>query len=293
VAGELAAVHLDPVEKKPLFHFLPGSLTFSLGSLGCNFSCLFCQNSEISQYSGHWKRRGRGVTPAALVEAAGARGAGSISYTYNEPTIFFELLRPTAELAHAAGLRNIMVSNAYLSREAFAALDGLVDAANFDLKAFSDLFYKERCGARLKPVLQTLKRCVRAGWWVEVTTLLIGGLNDGAEELDALAAFIAEELGPDTPWHVSRFHPAYKMPRHPSTAPASVERALEAGRGRGLRYVYAGNMPGHAAEHTFCPGCGGTLIRRLGFQCDGAAFAGACPACGREIPGVWKQRFSR
>lgn len=286
-AGEVAAVQLDPVEKKPLYHFLPGSLTFSLGSFGCNFSCDFCQNSEISQYNPRWRGGGRAATPAGLVRAAEESGAASLSYTYNEPTVFYELLRPTAALARERGLHNVMVSNAFLSSEAFAGLDGLIDAANFDLKSFSDSFYQNYCGARLKPVLQTIERAVRAGWWVELTTLLIAGLNDDASELEALAAHIRRELGPDVPWHVSRFRPAYRMTDRPATPPASIERALEAGVKAGLKYVYAGNMPGHGAESTFCPHCGTRLIGRSGYDAQ-TGFSGACPECNSNIAGFWK-----
>lgn len=285
-AGEASSIHLDPVEKKPLFHFLPGSLTFSIGGLGCNFSCRFCQNSEISQYSPRWQAISRAARPDTLVETAAASPARSLSYTYNEPTVFFELMAPCAALAKARGLRNIMVSNACLSRESFSALDGLIDAANFDLKSFSDEFYRKFCGARLKPVLQTIKRAARAGWWVELTTLIISGLNDSAPELDNLAAFIAGELG-QTPWHVSRFHPAYLMRDHAPTSTASLERALEAGYKHGLAYVYIGNVPGHAAEHTSCPSCKKVLLRRRGFSAEGD-FAGLCPDCGASLPGVWR-----
>jgi pyruvate formate lyase activating enzyme len=230
---------------------------------------------------------GKSVTSALLVEAALGARAQSVSYTYNEPVVFFELLEPCAILARKNALRNILVSNAYMSREAFSALDGLIDAANFDLKSFSDDFYRRCCGGRLKPVLQTLKRAVKAGWWVEVTTLIITGLNDSAPELDQLASFIAGELGGTVPWHVSRFRPAYLMRDRPPSAAASLELALEAGYKRGLSYVYAGNMPGHKAENTYCPGCGKTLLSRFGFSVQGK-FTGRCPGCGTLVPGVWK-----
>lgn len=286
-ASELAAVNLDPVEKKPLYHFLPGTFTFSVGSFGCNFSCDFCQNSDISQYAPLWDTGGSRATPATLVQTAQKYRASSISYTYNEPTVFFELMQPAAALAHDSGLRNIMVSNAYMSPEAFERLDGLIDAANFDLKSFSDDFYWHYCGARLKPVLQTIGRAARAGWWVELTTLLIEGLNDGQDELEALAAYIANEFGPDMPWHVSRFRPAYRMKDRPVTGVASLERALEAGQKAGLKYVYAGNVPGHDSESTRCPECGEQVIARHGYAVA-PGFAGCCPGCGSAIAGVWK-----
>ena len=286
-ADEVAAVNLDPVEKKPLYHFLPGTSTFSVGSFGCNFSCSFCQNSDISQYDPRWEGGGHAANPAGLVRSAQKYRAASISYTYNEPTMFFELMRPTAALAHAEGLYNVMVSNAYFSAEAFAELDGLIDAANFDLKSFSDAFYQEYCGARLKPVLQTVGRAVKAGWWVELTTLLIPGLNDGKDELAELASYIVNELGQDVPWHVSRFHPAYRMTERQPTPVESLERALEAGSKAGLRYVYAGNLPGHEAESTFCPSCKCRLVGRRGYNTN-SGFLGICPDCNFEVAGFWK-----
>lgn len=286
-ANEVAAVNLDPVEKKPLYHFLPGTQTFSVGGFGCNFSCDFCQNSDISQYHLRWESGGNFMNPARVVSAAQKYRAASVSYTYNEPTVFFELMRPSAALAHEHGLYNIMVSNAYMSPEAFKRLDGLVDAANFDLKSFSDGFYRDYCGARLKPVLQTIARAVKAGWWVEVTTLLIAGLNDGGKELDSLASYIYNELGPDVPWHVSRFRPAFRMLNRPVTPLESIERAMEAGLRAGLNYVYAGNIPGHEAESTFCPSCKARLIGRVGYNIQ-VGFSGVCPDCGFEISGFWK-----
>lgn len=286
-ASELAAANLDPVEKKPLYHFLPGSQTFSIGSFGCNFRCDFCQNSDISQYTPLWDNGGHAANPVWLVREAQRHGAASISYTYNEPTVFFELMQPTAALAHDEGLRNIMVSNAYMSPECFEQLDGLIDAANFDLKSFSGDFYQRYCGARLKPVLQTIERAVRSGWWVELTTLVISGLNDSTEELEALALHIRKNLGPDVPWHVSRFRPAYRMVEHPATGMESIARALEAGYKAGLNYVYAGNIPGHEAENTFCPSCRARIIARHGYRIGGD-FSGICPECRVEVAGFWK-----
>lgn len=286
-ANEMASVNLDPVEKKPLYHFLPGTHTFSVGAFGCNFSCDFCQNNDISQRNYRWEGGGSAVNPDDLVRSAQKCRAASISYTYNEPTVFFELMRPSAALAHERGLHNIMVSNAYMSREAFEQLDGLIDAANFDLKSFNDKFYREYCGARLKPVLQTIGRAVKAGWWVELTTLLIPGLNDGQEELDSIASYIYNELGPDVPWHVSRFRPAYRMSDRPATPVESIERALEAGYRAGLNYVYAGNVPGHKSESTFCPDCKARLIGRSGYDTQ-PGFSGICHGCGAEIAGFWK-----
>ncbi len=315
VGRYLASVNLDPVEKKPLFHFLPGSKTFSIGSVGCNFKCAFCQNSSISQpgpvqesklESNQEPKQGpvqgsdqdmgdcgfplarlQAADPNGIVRAALQSGAKSISYTYNEPAIFFELMAECAALAIDAGLRNIMVSNAYFSEKAFNELRPLIQAANFDIKAFTDSFYRKHCGARLAPVLATVKRAVAAGWWVELTTLLIPGENDSEQELQDLAAFIAQELGPDIPWHVSRFHPAYRMLDKPATPLSSLERAIEAGKKAGLNFVYAGNFAGHASESTRCPACGQPALPRQGYITQNLLQKG-CPQCGTPIPGVWE-----
>lgn len=289
VGHSIAAANTDPVEKKPLFHFLPGSSVFSVGTLGCNFHCNFCQNSGISQLTYPPKKYGEPVTPQELVQTALRGGCRSIAYTYNEPTVFFELMQDTAQLAAKFGLRNIMVSNGYMSRECFDALNGIIHAINIDLKAFTGAFYQERCGARLQPVLQTLRRCAQNGWWLEVTTLLIPGVNDSAGELRDIAAFIATELGPDVPWHVSRFYPSYKMQDVPATGMGSISRALEAGARQGVRYVYAGNVPGHDSESTRCPACGNVLISRRGYRIEvpDRNFVGICRHCGCCIAGVW------
>ncbi len=290
VGRALAAVNLDPVEKKPLFHFLPGTRTFSIGSLGCNFRCAFCQNSDISQVGENGQEvfaRLKAVTPEEIVQAALNSGAESISYTYNEPTVFFELMQDCAALAKEAGLKNIMVSNAYMSEACFNELRPLMHAANFDLKAFSGSFYRKHCGARLEPVLETIRRAAEAGWWIELTTLLIPGENDSPEELESLAAFIFKELGPDVPWHISRFHPAYQMLNTAPTPTSLLEKVLGIGNKAGLRFVYAGNIPGHASENTLCPACGALCVPRYGYRLA-EGWAAKCPDCGFELPGVWK-----
>ncbi len=289
-ADHVLAANLDPVEKKPLFHFLPGTATFSIGTEGCNMTCAFCQNHSLSQGRVPAPGTAPGPFPAALprrlVEAAVQSGAASISYTYNEPTIFFELLEPTARLAQERGLANILVSNAYQSRECLEALRPLVRAANFDLKAFTDDFYRQHCGARLKPVLETLRTAKKFGWWVEVTTLLIPGLNDSDEELRNIASFIKNDLGAEVPWHISRFRPMFRMTDRPVTPLSSLERALTAGLEAGLSFVYAGNVHGHESESTRCPACHAVAIPRRGYEAPRAA-TGRCPTCGDSIPGVW------
>lgn len=300
-ADRVAAVNVDPIEKKPLYHFQPGSRTFSLGTMGCNMHCAFCQNYTLSQApqgeagEAYGEVRGQEVTPEQLVQAALAEGCSSISYTYSEPTIFFELMHATARQAKEAGLKNVMVSNGYVSPEALAVLgeEKLIDAANIDLKAFTEGFYDIQCGARLAPVLATLKAIKELGWWLEVTTLLIpdgpggqgGPGNSSDEELAAMAGFIRQELSKDTPWHVSRFHPTYKLTDRRPTPTSSLERALAAGRSAGLDYVYVGNLPGHAADNTHCPDCGRETLKRMGFAVTSNSGT-TCPGCGQTIAGV-------
>lgn len=286
VFERVAAIHLDPVEKKPLFHFHPGHMTFSLGTMGCNLACSFCQNFSLSQPPREGGEiLGQPATPRQLVDAALANGARSISYTYSEPTIFYELMEETARLARQEGLLNIIVSNGFMSPECLEALALLIDAANIDLKAFTETFYHDICGARLAPVLENLKTMRRLGWWLEVTTLLIPHANDGPEELQAMAAFIRDELGPQTPWHLSRFHPTWRMTDRGPTPLETLERAWSIGREAGLQHVYVGNVPGHNGNNTYCPQCGTLLIERKGFQV--VKELDTCPDCGARPAGRW------
>ncbi|WP_415713706.1 AmmeMemoRadiSam system radical SAM enzyme [Maridesulfovibrio sp.] len=285
----VAAINVDPVEKKPLYHFLPGTSTFSLGTQGCNFACTFCQNASLSQHPKTGREiTGQKVTPEILVEAAISHNCASISYTYSEPTIFFELMQDTARLAHAKGLKNVIVSNGFQSPGCIDELTGLIDAANIDLKAFNDEFYRNVCGGRLSPVLDNLKHMKKNGWWVEVTTLLIPGKNDSQDELNQLAAFISEELGTEVPWHISRFHPDYKLQDCPVTPMQALQRARKTGRDAGLEYVYIGNVPGEENTSTFCPSCKEEVIKRLGFDVRKTALQeGMCKYCGCKISGVF------
>jgi len=285
----IAAISLDPVEKKPLYHFQPGSQTFSFATMGCNLSCSFCQNWTLSQTPREEGRiDGRTATPQQLVDEALRLDAASISYTYSEPTIFFELMQDTAALAHEHGLKNIMVSNGFMSRECLDELGPHIDATNVDLKCFTESFYTEIAGARLKPVLDNLKYIKDTlGWWLEVTTLLIPGKNDSQEELDKLTDFLANETGTDTPWHISRFHPNYKMGDTPITQGDSLRFAYEMGRQKGLKYVYIGNIPGLNRQHTDCPACGREIINRTGFTAGRRELRdGKCIHCGEIIHGV-------
>jgi pyruvate formate lyase activating enzyme len=222
------------------------------------------------------------------VAAAERHGCRSISYTYTEPTVFFELALATAEIAHARGVRNVFVTNGYMTAEALEMIAPVLDAANVDLKAFSPKFYQQTCGARIEHVQETLRAMKSAGVFVEVTTLVVPGLNDGPDELKALAAFLVNDLGPETPWHVSRFHPTYRLTDRPPTPVQTLQAAREIGLAAGLRYVYTGNIPGDRGENTFCPGCGETLLERRGFQVRRMRMqAGRCGKCGTAIAGVW------
>lgn len=268
VFGKLIARHIDPIEKKPLFHFLPGSLSYSIATVGCNFKCRFCQNADIAQMPSDHSGAiiGDPCTPEEVVMAAERGHCRSIAYTYTEPTVFFEFAYETAKLAHQRNIRNIFVSNGYMTTEALDMISPYLDAANVDLKAFTDNYYKDLCGARIKHVQNALIRMKSLGILVEVTTLVVPGLNDDPAELKDLATFIATELGPETPWHISRFHPTYKLTDRTATPVQTLVMAREIGLNAGLKYVYPGNVPGNAGENTFCFSCGETVIERRGFQ---------------------------
>ncbi|MBW2468392.1 MAG: AmmeMemoRadiSam system radical SAM enzyme [Deltaproteobacteria bacterium] len=291
VYGKLIARHVDPIEKKPLFHFLPGTLSYSIATVGCNFRCRFCQNADIAQMPTDHKGRimGDAVSPQQVVADAAKTGCRSIAYTYTEPTVFFEFAYDTAKRAHTRGIRNVFVTNGYMSAEALEMINPYLDAANVDLKAFTDEYYKDLCGARLTHVQQTLKHMKALGIFVEVTTLIVTGLNDDAAELQQLAEFIARDLGNDTPWHISRFHPTYKLTDRPATPLETLTRARAIGLQAGLKYVYTGNVPGNAGENTFCPGCGEKVVERWGFQVGALHIKdGACAHCGEKIDGFWE-----
>jgi len=289
VYGRLVSENIDPVEKKPLFHFHPASITWSIATVGCNFHCLHCQNYEISQYPvrHHGEITGRPRTAEEVVATAMAEGCDSISYTYIEPTIFMEFALDCAKLAKEAGLKNIFVSNGYTSEEATRTLAPFLDANNIDLKSFSDDFYRKVCGARLQPVLDTIRLMHDLGVWVEVTTLIIPGHNDSPRELEKIAAFI-HGISPDIPWHVTRFYPTFKLTDPPPTPVATLQTAREIGKGVGLRHVYTGNIPGDDGENTFCPSCGELLIKRNGYIARQSGLVkGTCRNCGETIAGVW------
>ena len=291
VYGSTISQHADPVEKKPLYHFFPGSTAYSIATPGCNFRCPWCQNWQISQMP---RERdlitGREAAPEQIVACALESGSRSIAYTYTEPTIFFEYAYETARLAHLAGLANIFVTNGYMTQEMLELFHPFLDAANVDLKAFRKETYHRYVGAGLLPILDNLKLMKQLGIWLEVTTLVIPDLNDDPAELRDAARFIALELGTDTPWHISRFFPAYKMVGVPPTPIAKLQQAQWIGIEEGLHYVYVGNIPDDRDQNTFCPECGGLLIWRKGYWiAENKIQEGRCPNCGTPIAGVWME----
>ncbi len=288
VYGRPIATHIDPIEKKPLFHFQPGSKSFSIATVGCNFRCLFCQNADISQMPRDSKRiAGDYISSKEVVDLAKRYNCSSISYTYTEPTIFFEYAYDVGKLASEIGMKNVFVSNGYMTVEAIEEYHPNLHAANIDLKAFRENFYKELCGAKLAPVLESLKSLKNHNVWVEVTTLVIPGQNDDFEELREIAQFISTELGPETPWHISRFHPTYKLMTAPVTPSSTIQHAREIGLEEGLHYVYSGNIPGDAGEKTYCPECGKVVIDRFGFSILKTNLKnGCCQFCNTPIAGV-------
>ena len=287
VYGMVIAENVDPIEKKPLFHVCPGSRSFSIATVGCNFSCTFCQNNDISQMPRETGEiMGRKTTPEEIVEKAVKTKSKTIAYTYTEPTIFFEFAYDTGRIAHEKEIKNVFVTNGFMTEEAILKISPYLDAANVDLKSFSDDFYKKRCGGRLQPVLDSLKKMKELGIWVEVTTLIIPTLNDSDEELRQIAEFILS-LGAETPWHISRFHPQYKMVDLPPTPVETIHRAAEIGKEVGLRYVYSGNVPGDVGENTLCYNCGNLLIDRYGFSIKRINLQESrCPKCDTPLDGI-------
>jgi pyruvate formate lyase activating enzyme len=290
VYGRVIAEHIDPIEKKPLYHFHPGSRSYSIATVGCNFRCLFCQNADISQSPRDYGQIfGNEVPAEKIVLQAQKTQCASISYTYTEPTIFMEYALEVAGMANAVGIRNVFVSNGYMTQEALETVAPYLHAANVDLKAFTERFYAKECGAHLQPVLDALTKMKQLGVWLEVTTLLIPGLNDDPQELTELAHFLVS-LGADTPWHISRFHPTYRMMDRPITPLKTLQMAREIGLKAGLHYVYTGNVPGDEGENTACHQCGARLIERFGFAIKRVALIdGKCSKCGTTPAGVAMQ----
>ncbi len=288
VYDKISAINVDPIEKKPLYHFYPGSSSFSIGTMGCNFSCTFCQNYTLSQPPKFQDQiLGESYSPEKLVEMAKEYDCKSISYTYSEPTIFFELVIDTSKKAKEEGILNVLVSNGFMSDKCLEELKDIIDAINVDLKSFSESFYKDLCDARLKPVLKNIEKMKKMGWWVEITTLIIPNHNDDEKELKEIAQFIFKNLGAETPWHISRFHPAYHLLTPPITPYETLKKAFNIGKEIGLKYVYIGNVPRIDEQNTYCPQCGQLLIKREGFFTEIKNLKnGKCSKCNTKIEGV-------
>jgi pyruvate formate lyase activating enzyme len=282
------AVHVDPIEKKPFFHVLPGERALSFSTAGCNVECKFCQNWEISQFRPE-QVPAYFLPPEELVATARRTGSKLTAATYGEPVVFWEYVRDVAIAAHKGGLRPTVVSNGFIQEKPLRDVVSLLSAIKVDLKSFSEDFYRQQVRGKLEPVLKTLQVIHEVGTWVEIVVLLVPTLNDSEAEIEALAKWVVANLGPDVPVHFTRFHPTYRLTELPPTPVATLERSWRIARDQGLHFVYLGNVPGHPGENTVCPSCGEVLIRRMGFRVVGMSLAdGACPKCSRAIPGVWK-----
>jgi pyruvate formate lyase activating enzyme len=284
--GKAVAVSIDPIEKKPFFHFLPGTYSLSIATVGCNLRCLNCQNWDISQgFKGKEEIPGENLSPKQIVALALKNKLPSISYTYTEPVIFLEYALDTMKLARKAGLKNTFVSNGFMSEESAKLVIPYLDAINIDIKSFSDEFYKKVCGGRLQPVLDTAKLMKKSGVWVEITTLVIPTLSDSEKMFKDIASFIRKELGSETPWHLSQFSGliSWQLQHLPDTSVETLEMAYKIGKEAGLKYVYTGNVPGLPSEDTFCPKCNALVIDRTGYRISRRDKQGKCPKCGENL----------
>lgn len=287
VYGRVCAAHVDPIEKKPLFHFLPGSLAYSVATAGCNVSCKFCQNWNISQALPE-QVSAEYLPPGKIAELAAQCGCPTIAFTYSEPVVFSEFVMDTADAAREAGIRCIAVSNGYIQDEPLRVAYGKLDAVKIDLKAFSESFYRKVVGGQLKPVLDSLVTLQKLGKWAEIVYLVVPTLNDSDQEFLGLARWVKANLGAEVPLHFTQYHPEYLLKNLPVTPVATLERAKAIADAEGLHYVYIGNIPGHEAENTYCPQCKRVLVERYGFEIRRMLIRnGACPICMRTIPGVW------
>lgn len=285
--GRHVAVHVDPIEKKPFFHFLPGVQAYSIGTTGCPLRCRFCQNWQISQSTPE-QLPSAFTPPSAVVSAAGAAKAPVIAFTYNEPTVQFEFLAEVVPLARKAGIRSVIVSSGIMNEEPLREMCGFLSAVKIDLKGFSPEFYRDVCEADLSAVLRSVRQVAKSGVHLEIVNLVVPTLNDSEKMLNGLAEWVVGEIGPDVPLHFTRFHPDYQLRNLPPTPVRTLERAREIAMSKGIRYAYVGNVPGHPGNNTFCPGCGKVVIARSNFfvtemQMDN----GRCRSCRRQIAGVW------
>jgi len=287
VHSRVCAAHIDPIEKKPLFHYLPGTLAFSLATAGCNVNCKFCQNWDISQVRPE-QVPAEFAPPQSVADLAKQHGCPTIAYTYSEPVIFSEYLMDVADAAHEAGVRSVVVSNGYMQEEALKAAYGKMDAVKIDLKAFTESYYKDVFAGELKPVLDALVTLRKMGKWTEIVYLVVPTLNDSDDEFRGLARWVKTNLGLDVPVHFTQFHPEYLLKNLPITPVPTLDRAKAIADAEGLRYVYIGNVPGHPAENTYCPKCRRVVVERVGLTAKQMLIRkGACPFCGQQIPGIW------
>ena len=287
VHSRVCAAHVDPIEKKPLFHYLPGTLAFSMATAGCNVNCKFCQNWDISQARPE-QVPSEYLPPASIASLAAQYGCPTIAYTYSEPVVFSEFVMDTADAGHKAGLRSVVVSNGYIQEEALRAAYGKMDAVKIDLKSFSESYYQKVVRGQLKPVLETLVTLQKMGKWTEIVYLVVPTLNDSDEEFRGLASWVKANLGADVPLHFTQYHPEYLLKNLPITPIPTLERAKAIADAEGLNYVYIGNVPGHPAENTYCPHCKRMLVERTGFAVEQMRIHnGACSFCGHAIPGIW------
>lgn len=288
VYSKPCAIHVDPIEKKPLFHYLPGTLVNSLATAGCNFECRFCQNWNIAQFRPE-QVKSRHITPEGIVEIAKRESCATIAYTYSEPIVFYEYMYDIAKLARKEGIGSVMISNGFINKRPLVDLCEHLSAVKIDLKAFTERFYRETCSGQLRPVLDTLETLRKINIWCEIVVLIVPTLNDSEEETKEMTRWIRNKLGPDVPVHFSRFQPTYKIKNLPPTPIKTLEQARRIGKDMGLNYVYIGNVPGHEGENTYCPGCGEVIIRRIGHTILKMDIRGGkCRYCMNPIPGVWE-----
>ena len=286
VYGQPCAVHVDPIEKKPLFHYFPGAQAFSLATAGCNLNCQFCQNWEISQRKPEQVKT-ISLPPAAVIRQAQSQACPIVAHTYSEPTVCYEYVRDCAALGREKGVPNVMISNGFIQKKPLRELCRVLGAVKIDLKAFTEKFYREQCAGELQPVLDTLLTLRGEAIWFEIVTLLIPGLNDSRQEIERLCRWIARELGPDVPLHFSRFAPSYKLKNIPPTPPATLKLAQAIGRGAGITFCYVGNLLSDAGN-TYCPNCGKLLVRRLLYSVEKEGLShNRCRFCQTAIPGVF------